>query len=129
MSHGNIFSGLRMLPGKPLLIFGCHDKCVYLLRTENREEGEDTRLEWAIQLDSPIAATPLFITKYDIVVSISSSGVLYLLDLQGKKCAKLDCSGEIFSSPCLGNNNSVVFGCRNDSLLCVDIWKREEVHC
>lgn len=89
-----------------LLIFGCYDRNLYVLRlTKIEKEKFHLLLAWRVPVSSPIYATPLCLPSSlywnDVIVLISSiDGELTLYSLSGQRVlTKYNIKAEVFSTP------------------------------
>lgn len=108
------------------VLCGSHDGCVYCVN------GSDGTLVWRFQTGARVFSCPFAFNGSQwgctsLVVVSSTDGTLWLLDGDdGALRASLQLPGELFSSPVLWQD-SLVVGCRNDLVYCVDIIKQKEL--
>lgn len=111
---GHIFSSLKIKDNK--CIFGCLDKCVYILDVS----CEECKLVHKFRLDGGVSSTP-FIVDGKTIATATNSGVLYILDLETKSIKKIhDLREQVFSSPFVCDNRIYV-GCRDNNLYCLEM--------
>ncbi|XP_048832472.1 beta-alanine-activating enzyme isoform X2 [Brienomyrus brachyistius] len=108
------------------VVCGSHDGCVYCVN------GSDGTLVWRFRTGARVFSCPFAFDGSQwgctsLVVVSSTDGTLWLLDGDdGALRASLQLPGELFSSPVLWQD-SVVVGCRNDLVYCIDIIKQKEL--
>uniref|UniRef100_A0A3B3S6E3 Aminoadipate-semialdehyde dehydrogenase n=1 Tax=Paramormyrops kingsleyae TaxID=1676925 RepID=A0A3B3S6E3_9TELE len=109
------------------VLCGSHDGCVYCVN------GSDGTLVWRFQTGARVFSCPFAVNGSrwgctSLVVVSSTDGTVWLLDGDdGALRASLQLPGELFSSPVLWQD-SLVVGCRNDLVYCVDIIKQKELN-
>ena len=98
-----------------MVIFGCHDNFVYCL---NQSNGD---LIWKHDCLSEIYTSSF--NYENRVLCISSDGILFIFDLNGKVIIKRELSESknlYYSSP-LAYENRVYFGCRDNNVYCYEL--------
>ncbi|KAL4635439.1 acyl-CoA synthetase family member 4 isoform X1 [Arapaima gigas] len=122
-TDGPVFSSPCLTPSRTL-VCGSHDGSVYCVSCA---EGE---LLWRFTTPGKVFSSPLAFDgsawgRGMLVALCSTEGTLWLLDGQcGSLVASLQLPGELFSSPVLWQR-SLVVGCRNDLVYCIDITEQE----
>lgn len=103
------------------IIFGSHDKFLRCLKyCPLNQKSLKVDLDWKVELQSQIYSTPKMIKVKDkeYVISCSTNGHINFVCLKNgilEYAKKLP--GEVFSSPLVYNNNSLLFiGCRDNYL-------------
>lgn len=116
-SDGHIFSSI--VNYKDFIIFGCHDKNVYVLRISAAE----FILAGKILLNSEISSTPFVYEQNNSVrmLAVANVGIVYSIDFQNLTVIQeLKLPGESFSSPFV-YENKVYVGCRDNNLYCLSL--------
>lgn len=116
-----IFSTPVIAEELKIVLFGSHDG---YLRTCSLETGE---LLFEVDMGSVIYASPFLNTQNNLAIIATTSGDVNIVDIMPKDdshnskiLSKFRCSGEIYSSPVLYNDNIFV-GCRDDRLYSIKI--------
>lgn len=79
------------------------------------------QLMWRTPLDSEVYSIP-HVGMNGIVCACSSTGWLYVFNAtKGTVLCRFELPWDIFSSPVLLPDGSIVFGCRNDNVYCASI--------
>lgn len=116
-TDGPIFSSI--INYKEMLIFGCHDKNLYVVVPSN----ETCSLVDQVQCDAEISTTACVYKEYDITVIVAAcnAGVIYIIDFNNLLIMKsIRLPNEIFSSPVVFGKKLYV-GCRDNYLYCIDL--------
>ncbi len=119
-ADGNIYSSIEYIDEKTIC-FGCYDKSLYCI-TINDNNGSLFKLLWKVETAGQIFASPkkFVFESTSLVLACSTSGIVYIVDLNGKLVKRFRIDGEIFSSPAVADN-SVVIASRNNLLYCFDL--------
>ncbi|XP_055712836.1 beta-alanine-activating enzyme-like isoform X1 [Phlebotomus papatasi] len=118
---GNIFSGFTILNLNGdcgLVVFGCHNSCIYCLSVNSREPF--LSLQWKTRLNSPIFSTPCCLME-NFLVCCTTTGQLIVLNAKvGHPVCLVELPGEVFSSPVV-QDDLIFVGCRDNHLYCYSI--------
>ncbi|XP_010870563.2 beta-alanine-activating enzyme isoform X1 [Esox lucius] len=125
-TKGPVFSSPCTTPDRRRVVCGSHDGCVYCL------DCSDGSLAWSYQSPSRVYSSPCVFEgsswgmEGTLVALASTDGTLCVLDGQdGTLRASLSLPGELFSSP-VAWERSLVVGCRNDFVYCVEPTEERE---
>ncbi|KAJ7986472.1 hypothetical protein DPEC_G00340240 [Dallia pectoralis] len=125
-TNGPVFSSPCTTPDQQRVLCGSHDGCVYCL------DCSDGSLAWRYQSPSRVYSSPCVFEgsawgmEGTLVALASTDGTLCVLDAQdGTLRASLTLPGELFSSPVVWER-SLVVGCRNDFVYCVEPTEEKE---
>ncbi|KAM4628669.1 beta-alanine-activating enzyme [Polymixia lowei] len=121
-----VFSSPCVTPDQQRVLCGSHDGCLYCLNCA------DGSLVWSFQTSGKVYSSPCVIDgsalgRSGILVCLASTdGTVWVLDGQdGLLVASLALPGELFSSPVV-RERSLVVGCRNDFVYCIEMTVEEE---
>lgn len=114
---GSIFSST--VPYRQNLIFGCHDKNLYIVKPSI----DSCIMVGKVELDSEVSSSVcVFVEGEDtFVICVCNSGILYLINFFTLRIIKrITFPSEIFSSPVV-SEKKVYIGCRDNYVYCIDI--------
>uniref|UniRef100_A0A3B4X5G9 Aminoadipate-semialdehyde dehydrogenase n=1 Tax=Seriola lalandi dorsalis TaxID=1841481 RepID=A0A3B4X5G9_SERLL len=125
-TKGPVFSSPCVTPDQRRLLCGSHDGHLYCLNCA------DGSLVWTFRTSGKVYSSPCVFDGAavgrtgDLVGLASTDGTVWILDgLNGQTLASHTLPGELFSSPVV-YEQSLVIGCRNDSVYCLKLSVQEE---
>lgn len=121
LTKAPVFSSPSFLPGQQRLLCGSHDGRLYCL---NCADGSSV---WTFQTSGKVYSTACVFEgsaagHWGALVALASTdGTVWILDAQdGRVLASHALPGELFSSPVVWER-SLVIGCRNDYVYCLNL--------
>ncbi|XP_022607126.1 acyl-CoA synthetase family member 4 [Seriola dumerili] len=125
-TKGPVFSSPCVTPDQRRLLCGSHDGHLYCLNCA------DGSLVWTFRTSGKVYSSPCVfdgsaVGRTGVLVALASTdGTVWILDgLNGQTLASHTLPGELFSSPVV-YEQSLVIGCRNDSVYCLKLSVQEE---
>ncbi|XP_041646603.1 beta-alanine-activating enzyme [Cheilinus undulatus] len=126
LTEGPVFSSPCFTPDQQSVLCGSHDGRLYCL---NRADGS---LVWTFQTTGKVYSSPFVFDgsvvgwSGPLVALASTDGAVWILDGEdGRMLTKFTLPGELFSSPVVWGR-SLVIGCRNDFVYCLQLTVKEE---
>ncbi|XP_034439546.1 beta-alanine-activating enzyme isoform X1 [Hippoglossus hippoglossus] len=125
-TKGPVFSSPCVSPDQQRLLCGSHDGHLYCLNCA------DGSLVWSFQTSGKVFSSPCVFDgsavgrSGKLVGLASTDGTVWILDGEnGQMLASHSLPGELFSSPVV-YKRSLVIGCRNDYVYCLNLTVKEE---
>ncbi|XP_075943483.1 beta-alanine-activating enzyme isoform X1 [Anarhichas minor] len=126
LTKGPVFSSPCVTPDQQRVLCGSHDGRLYCL---SRIDGS---LVWTFQTTGKVYSSPCVFDgsvvgrRGTLVALASTDGTVWILDgHDGRTLASFRLPGELFSSPVV-HERSLVVGCRNDYVYCLNLTVKEE---
>nr|XP_020499456.1 beta-alanine-activating enzyme [Labrus bergylta] len=125
-TEGPVFSSPCVTQDGQSVLCGSHDGRLYCLNCV------DGSLVWTFQTTGKVYSSPCVFDgsavgrRGPLVALASTDGAVWILDVQdGRMLTTLTLPGELFSSPVVCGR-SLVIGCRNDLVYCLQLTVKEE---
>ncbi|KAF3691186.1 Acyl-CoA synthetase family member 4 [Channa argus] len=126
LTNGPVFSSPCVTPDQQRVLCGSHDGRLYCLNCA------DGSLVWTFQTSGKVYSSPFVFDgsitggRGILVALASTDGTVWILDAEdGQLLASHTLPGELFSSPVV-YEQSLVVGCRNDYVYCLELIVKEE---
>ncbi|XP_068599593.1 beta-alanine-activating enzyme [Brachionichthys hirsutus] len=127
LTKGAIFSSPCISPDQQRVLCGSHDGCLYCVNCA------DGSLVWTFQTTGKVYSSPCVfdgsaagLRSGMLVALASTDGTVWILDgNDGQMLSSYTLPGELFSSPVVWGQ-SLVVGCRNDSVYCLKLTIKGE---
>ncbi|KAM6921923.1 beta-alanine-activating enzyme [Xenentodon cancila] len=126
LTEGPVFSSPCFVPEQQRLLCGSHDGRLYCL---NCADGSSA---WTFQTTGKVYSSPCVFDgscvgrRGTLVGLASTDGTVWILDaLNGQMLASHHVPGELFSSPVVWEK-SLVIGCRNDYVYCLNLTIKKD---
>ncbi|XP_034387231.1 beta-alanine-activating enzyme [Cyclopterus lumpus] len=125
LTKGPVFSSPRVTPDQQRVLCGSHDGRLHCM---SLADGSPL---WAFQTSGKVYSSPCVVDGSvvgrggTLVALASTDGTVAVLDgRDGRVLASLRLPGELFSSPAV-HGRSLVVGCRNDFVYCLNLTVKE----
>ncbi|XP_060884723.1 beta-alanine-activating enzyme isoform X2 [Labrus mixtus] len=125
-TEGPVFSSPCVTQDRQSVLCGSHDGHLYCLNCA------DGSLVWTFQTTGKVYSSPCVFDgsavgrRGPLVALASTDGAVWILDVRdGRMLTTLTLPGELFSSPVVCGR-SLVIGCRNDLVYCLQLTVKEE---